>query len=128
MIMGLFGSLFGDKKLKAALNVLMAEYTYDRLNEEQRKNVDEVSREVMRRVGHGGHETLALFSMPRESQYGVYALAMKQLGIKPAVPGEDWKLLGNPLSEDAQDEVAQEKANEYLKEKYGIDIYGYEDD
>ncbi len=122
--MAIFGGLIGGKKFKAALNVLMAEYTYERLTEQQQEQVDEISKQVMRMAGHSGHEMLALCVMPEELQYGVYALAMRQLGIKPAFPGEDWWLLGNPLSKDAEDEDAQEKAYEYLKAKHGIDIYG----
>ena len=121
--------IFGKStKFDAALNVLIAEYTYGRLSDEQRVTVDKFADQVMRRAGYGGHEALALFAMPRDLQFAVYALAMKELGIKPAIPGEGWRRLGNPFSEDAEDEEAQEQAYQYLIQKHGIDIYSDDED
>lgn len=127
--MGLFGKSPADKKFNAALNVVMAEVTYPQLSDEQRRKVDEFSEQIVSKTGHDGYEAVALFAMPRELHFAIYSLAMKKLGIKPAVPREDWRKCGNPFaSEVEEDEDALEQAYDYLKQEHSIDLYAFGED
>lgn len=115
------GSPKKSQNFDSALNVLMAEFTYARLDEEQRNRVDVMVEDVMRGAGYSGNELLALYAVPRELQFALYACAMQKLGIKPCIQGEEWRFVSNPFSESAWNEHAEEQAYQYLKEKHGID-------
>ena len=120
--MSLF-DLFSTRKRKfhAALTVLLAEYTFGHLTEEQRV---QVQASVLRVVERSGADPLTAFAMPHHHQYGLIAAVMKELAIPPAVPGEQWTVAGNPFAIGEHDEnfdAAMEEAHEYLKHK-GVDL------
>lgn len=109
------------RKFRAALTVLLAEYTFERLPEKQK---DQIQSSVRRVIERSGADPLAAFAMPRHYRYGLIAAALKEQGIPPAVPGEEWTLAGNPFAirEDDEDfDAAMEEAYAYLKAK-GVDL------
>lgn len=119
--MGLLDTLFGGSKFNCAMNVLMADYTFDRLSEPQKEAVQKRAQQLIRSAGS---DAIALYAMPHEMKMGFFLIAMREQGIKPAIAGEEWRSFGNPFSLKAADEEAQAKAHKFIKEKYGIDVYG----
>lgn len=112
------------RKFKAALTLILAEYTYSQLSDEKRKKVDEAVVQVIAASGDVA-PTLAYFAMPDEYRYGLIAAALKQLRIPPAVEGEEWSLMGNPFAvnfEDTGFDKAVEDAITYLQGK-GVNLY-----
>jgi len=121
-----FFDIFSTRKRKfqTALTILMAEYTYSGLSEELRKKIDD---EVVKILSLTDPESprLTYYSMPQEYRYGYIAAALKQMGIPPAIEGEKWTLIGNPISVDIEDpgfNKAVEEAIDYLLKK-GIKLY-----
>ncbi len=117
------------RKFQAALTMILAEYTYRGLSEEERQKVDEAVKEVVT-AAQPEAPTLAYYAMPEEYRYGLIAAALKQLGIPPAVPGEKWSLVGNPFSvnfDDPKFDKAVEDAIAYLQEK-GVELYPEDDE
>ncbi len=117
------------RKFKAALTLILAEYTYSQLWDERRQEVDEACIQV---VAASGTEApiLAYYAMPKEYRYGLIAAALKQLRIPPAVEGEEWSLSGNPFSvnfEDPDFNKAVEDAIAYLQDK-GVKLYPEENE
>jgi hypothetical protein len=111
--------LFSPRKRKyqAALTVLLAEYTFERLSDKQK---DQIQASVRRVVERSGAEPLAAFAMPHRYRYGLIAAALKEQGIPPAVPGEQWTLAGNPFmirEDDEEFDVAMSEAYAYLESK-----------
>lgn len=118
--MGLLDKLFGGNKFDAALNLVMTDYTYDNLPQAKRDAVFERAKIQMAKAGHAGEEVLVLAAMPYTLKLAFYMLAMKELGIQPAIPGESWRS-ANPFSSGAKDVDAQERAYEYIRQTHGID-------
>lgn len=128
--MSLFDALSPRKrKFQAALTMILAEYTYRGLSEEERQKVDEAVKEVVA-AAQPDTPTLAYYAIPEEYRYGLIAAALKQLGIPPSVPGEQWSLSGNPFSvnfDDPEFDKAVEDAIAYLQEK-GVELYPENDE
>lgn len=86
---------------KAALTLVLAEYTYSQLSEERQRKVDDT---VIDKLSASGIEkqtpTLAYYALPWAYRYGLVAAALQQLGIPPAVEGERWSVMGNPFFVD----------------------------
>jgi hypothetical protein len=123
--MSLFDAFSPQKrKFKSALTLILAEYTYSQLSDENQKKVDAAVKQV---VDASGAEapTLAYVAMPDEYRYGLIAAALKQLGIPPAVEGEEWSLSGNPFAvnfDDPEFSKAVDEATKYLQQK-GVSLY-----
>ena len=112
------------RKFKAALTLILAEYTYSQLSDEKRQQIDEAAEQVVAASGTVA-PTLAYYAMPEEYRYGLIAAALKQLGIPPAVEGEEWALSGNPFAvefDDPEFDTAVEDAIKYLQDK-GVNLY-----
>ena len=114
-------------------------YTYQNLGDEDRKRIHSHAAQIVLNAlpsRSPGSEMLGVrrdddaflssfsFSNLREDlQHGVYVVAMRKLGVKPAIPGERWRRLKNspniyvPLDIDAQKD-----AETYLLESHGIDV------
>lgn len=109
-------------RYKAASNVLLAKYTFDRLPEsDQQFVIDEVAR-IMAGARHPIQDpqgTLALLS-PAE-RCGFYALAMASLGIEPKI-GKGWYDVRNPAAQiiGAHREIAT--VRHQLRSRYGVDV------
>lgn|SRR5690606_4005542 len=117
--MGLFDLLSPRKrKFNAAVTILLAEYTYARLSEEDSRRVDDMVTQALSDFGQP-HSTLTYLAMPDTIRYGFIAGALKRLGIPPALPGESWSALtGNPFSfNEAEDADVMEEAYNYLSKK-----------
>ena len=117
--MGLFDLLSPRKrKLNAAITILLAEYTYERLSEEDSRRVDDMVTQILSDSGQL-HSTLTYFAMPHAIRYGFIAGALKRLNIPPALPGQSWSnLSGNPffINESEDNEIMDEAYN-HLKQK-----------
>ena len=120
--MGLFDRLSGKtRRFQAALTVALAEYTWDQLSEEQKDAADDV---VNRMMATAGIDRLQFHAMPVQYRGGLIAAAIREIGIQPAVQGEEWTISGNPFAigpDDGEFPELLAEANEYLRRK-GIDV------
>jgi hypothetical protein len=111
---------------KAALTLVLAEFTYRQLSEEQQRKVDDTVIDMIDRSGTEKQTpTLAYYALPEAYRNGLIAAALKQLGIPPAVEGERWSFMGNPFFVDFADprfDSAIKDAVKYLRGK-GVKLY-----
>lgn len=117
--MGLFDLLSPRKrKFNAAITILLAQYTYERLSEEDSRRVDDMVTQILSDSGQQ-HSTLTYYAMPDAIRYGFIAGALKRLNIPPAVPGQSWRnLSGNTFFfDETEDNEIMEEAYNYLKQK-----------
>lgn len=105
--MGLF-DLFTNKterNAQVALTVVLAEYTFDALTPDQKDKVQDAVKRFMER---NGRRYLEVFTLPHHHHWGLFASAMQELGINPILPGERWKMAGNPFAIGEADDDFQE--------------------
>ena len=83
---------------KAAMNIVLGKYTYDLLDEQTKTKVREKVNEIATRNGWRSHDIEIKRS--EASKFGCYALAMAELGIKPAAPqvANNWNFVKNPFT------------------------------
>jgi len=117
--MGFFSKLFGGSNFNAAVNVVLAMYTNDKMTPDERGAVGDKEVTLLQDVGIDYVEFGAAFD--KYKRYGFQAFAMHHMGVKPAVSGTAWRDVGNPLNYDLVEDDAK-KAVDYIKTKYGIDI------
>lgn len=104
----------------AVRNSFLAKYTFDRLTEDQQQKVQEQTEELIIRGGGGiqisGHYEMVMYSF--------YALGMGELGIAPALPGEKWDYVKNPLLgvHGAKSQIQAIKHQIENKHKVSIDL------
>jgi hypothetical protein len=107
------------QKYRAALNVLMAKHVFEKLSLAQRNTVVGRAQEIVKAGGIG--DWLDLERTEPKKRYGVYALAMAELGIEPPDKSMGWNLVRNPfivlMDGDKQIEVARQALREV-----GIDV------
>lgn len=121
----------------------MAVVTFQRLSDEDRDRVEAKikknfsvtirQKEAQLSSFYGSSEIgieeseLPCFSDFREDvQEGMLVVAMRSLGIKPAIPGERWRRLNNSFATFAYlDLDAKGDAERYLLENHGIDIHTF---
>lgn len=105
-------------KYSAARNALLAQHTFYSLdNDDARSRVTAKARELS---GLSALEMEATLSFAQ--LYGLYAFAMNTLGLEPALTGERWFAVGNPLRalQGADQEIAS--ARRYFQKKYGLSL------
>jgi hypothetical protein len=111
----------GDR-LFAAQNALLAKYTFSKLDLDKKNEVINKTCEILKRGGIEGDSRI-IEEMIEKVRYSFYALAMDEIGIKPAFPNEKWWAnIKNPF-------VALIKADKEIKtiqslysKMYGVEI------
>jgi hypothetical protein len=110
-------NLASNKRVDAALNVLLAKHAFSRSSTDEQERIALRTRELM-----AGRGQAAEFQ-GEVDRYGWYALAMKELGISPGVEGfKDWKAIGNPSTAISAGDPLLRTAAFLLKRKCGIDV------
>jgi hypothetical protein len=147
--LGLFG---GNKEFDAAVNTLMAIVTFHGLSDEDRERVeteakrampdllgikepDQIGAELKNAVSNPEMiDTMHIQKTPiprlsnlqEDARHGVYVVTLRNLGIKPAIPGERWRRVRNALGMFMNlDLDAKRDAEIFLEEKYGIDLNAF---
>lgn len=115
------------EKYIAALNALVAKYTLETLGEEQKRQVDDRILDLLLLSGIRRGRARHYRSMLRETQYyGMAAIAMAFLGIRPALPGslfkERWAHVVNPLVSLTNAEREIETASNEIQRKHGVQV------
>jgi hypothetical protein len=107
------------KRHGAAFNVLLGKYTYSLLNESDKKKVEYRTAEILNQAMRGRFRE---FNSETE-RYGWYALAMRELGIPPAVEQYPrWNLVPNPFAAILPGDPALTNVSAYMKAKFGIEV------
>jgi hypothetical protein len=109
-----------NRRFNAAVNAVMASYTYEHITDAQRLSVDAAVEPLMQRAGYAGQETLAFLAAPIDLQLAIWAAAMKRLSIEPALPGERWRDVNNPFEQDIYDDEDEDRALSYLRLRHGL--------
>lgn len=107
------------RRTGAAFNVLLGKYTFLRLSDDQQKMVEARTAEILQQAMHG---SFGGFDAETD-KYGWYALAMNELGIRPAV--EDyptWNRVKNPFTAIFPGDPSLEKASAYIKRRFNVEI------
>ena len=103
----------------AAFNVLLAKHAYGLLDEVDQNKVKERAADILKRV------------MPRPptdfnsevEKYGWYALAMRELGIPPAlVQYSTWHVTRNPFMDVLPGDPAIDGVSRHIRDKFGVDV------
>lgn len=109
----------GFAKYSAAMNALLAKHTFDLLPAADQQRVIERAKQIITMGGATGDR---LASLAAQEKFGFYALAMAELGIRPAIPGQEWTHVRNPfvalLRADSQIKAAQRG----LERTHGVKI------
>jgi hypothetical protein len=96
----------GMKRQRQILNILYANYTFQQLNGDEKNAVIAVASNILHKGGvHNARERLEGFNDLQ--RYGVYALAMAELEIPPAIGKYTWSYIPNPIviSEKIEKEI-----------------------
>lgn len=119
----------GFKRFRAVVNAMNGKITYQRLTEEERRNVDLQARMLYASGGAApsgdallkASEAADTFKDYNEFElYSLYSMAMADGYIQPATP-EPWDPPANPFSLRIKDaDVA--KATRHFKVNHGIDV------
>lgn len=100
----------------AANNVILAKHTISQLLESDRLRVHDRAVEIIDRSG--GRFTRFT---EETSQYGWYALALCELGIPPAMPGEkDWLCVRNPYIAISPGDPMLKAVSEFYRKRHGV--------
>jgi hypothetical protein len=106
------------KRNNAANNVILAKHTFSQLSESDRQRVHNHAVEIINRSG-------GKFTRFTEetSQYGWYALALAELGIPPAMPGEkDWLYVSNPFIAISPRDPMLKVVSEFYRKRKGVKV------
>ncbi len=106
------------RRYSAALNVVLAKVTFERLLPTKQAEVNSKAHEILARLMTRPPETFET----EVHRFGWYALAMAELGIQPAFEEPRWILIPNPFLAVVPGDPAFKRIVKYLKRKYGIDI------
>ncbi len=85
----------GFNKYRAAMNALLAKHTFSVLGPSEQLRVVNQAKQILV-AGRAGDGSM-LDRAPDREKFGFYALAMAELGIQPALPGQEWSLVRNPF-------------------------------
>ena len=116
----------GSVKNSAVQNAFLAKYTYQQLSDSQKQEIKKQTLDILRRGGMLGEDFEDMCEMLR---FSFFALAMNELGIKPALSTEEWHYVNNPnmalLNSDHQVEVT--KKSLLKKHNVSIEMEGFKD-
>lgn len=108
-------------KYRAALNALLAKYTYQSLDLETQQKVKKQTEKIL---SAGGFRDAAeeLARLEERERYGFYALAMAELGIPPSLPGEHWQFIKNPYVAllNAENQIGAAKI--HFQKSHGVEV------
>lgn len=106
------------KRFSAAMNVILAKYTFSCLSESERLRVERRAEEILHRLLKGRFNGY----WGEVDRFGWFALAMAELGIQPSVNGERWSYVRNPFFAVSFGDRVFSRICEYMKRKHGIEI------
>ncbi|MDH5546136.1 MAG: hypothetical protein OEZ43_11115 [Gammaproteobacteria bacterium] len=106
------------RRYNAAMNVIMARYTFDRLNRNQQAQIKEVAQQLVKQRGLNiegyAHDV---------ERYGWYAQAMRQLSIPSKLPeNPKWHVIANPTKALKRRDFLIGFVSGLVKQHYSIDI------
>jgi len=106
------------RRYYAAMNVLMARYTFDRLPRPEQETVKEEAKSMVqarRQKAQGyAHDV---------ERFGWYALAMKTLKIASQLPeNPNWYAISNPTKALKKDDMFLRLAKLMVRQNYGVEI------
>ncbi|MDX2251743.1 MAG: hypothetical protein NW202_05630 [Nitrospira sp.] len=123
--MGLLGRIFGIPSFAGSTNALLVELTLPTLTDPQRAALKARAIEFLQNISSPGmspETALAgLNQASRMTQLNVLALAMKELGYKPALSSERLRKVQDPFAPDLVNEQALRAVARRLKWKYGVE-------
>ncbi len=137
VVAGIVVALYLWRKLRlaqarhaAAVNVLLAKYTFPRLSDSDKQEVLDTTLHIIERSGGGPALAGAVerygssLKFDNEAvEYGWYALSMAELHIPPALPDiHAWNFVKNPYFAIAPTDKMIKHVSKYLKNKYSIEI------
>lgn len=107
-----------NRRLNAAMNVVLAKYTFERLSAPQRSQVELRAQEILLKCGFQGYE----FNGDIE-KFGFYAIAMHELDIDHGMEGyPGWNIVQNPFLAVLPNDPAFKVAVYAVKQRTGSDI------
>ncbi len=123
--MGLLGRIFGIPSFAGSTNALLVELTLPTLTDPQRAELKARAIQFLQNISSPGmspETALAgLNQASRMTQLNVLALAMKELGYKPALSSERLRKVQDPFAPDLVNEQALRAVARRLKWKYGVE-------
>lgn len=123
--MSFFSRLFGMPSFAGSTNALLIELTLPALTDPQRAELKTRVLEFLQNTGAldtSPETALAqLNAASRISQLNLLAIAMKELGYKPALPTERFRKIKDPFAPDLVDEHALRAVARRLKWAHGVE-------
>jgi len=111
----------GDR-LFAAQNAFLAKYTFSTLDPDKQNDVINKTNEILQR---GGIEETSekIKEMTERIRYSFFALAMDEIGIKPAFEKEEWWAnIKNPFIALINADREMKNIQSLYRKMYGVDI------
>lgn len=88
----------GSIKQSAVQNAFLAKLTFSKLNEQEKKDVQDKTIEILVRGGMNNEYALEFFhGLSELYQFSIMAMAMAELNIQPCLPNETWHYVERPL-------------------------------
>jgi len=123
--MGLLGRILGIPSFAGSTNALLVELTLPTLTDLQRAELKVRAIQFVQNISSPTVPTetalAGLNQASRMTQLNVLALAMKELGYKPALASERLRRVQNPFAPDLVNEQALRAVARRLKWKYGVE-------
>lgn len=123
--MGFFSKLFGMPSFAGSTNALLVELTLPTFTDPQRAELKVRVIEFMQNVGSLGMSSetalVNLNQASRITQLNLLAIAMKELGYKPALTTERLRKIRDPFAPDLVDEHALRAVARRLKWAHGVE-------
>ncbi|MBH0198207.1 MAG: hypothetical protein HP497_02160 [Nitrospira sp.] len=123
--MSLLVRIFGIPSFAGSTNALLVELTLPTLTDLQRAELKARAIQFLQNIsspGMSAETALAdLNQASRMTQLNVLALAMKELGYKPALSSERLRKVQDPFAPDLVNEQALRAVARRLKWKYGVE-------
>lgn len=123
--MGLLGRILGIPSFAGSTNALLVELTLPTLTDLQRAELKVRAIQFVQNISSPTVPTetalVGLNQASRMTQLNVLALAMKELGYKPALASERLRRVQNPFAPDLVNEQALRAVARRLKWKYGVE-------
>lgn len=123
--MGLLGRILGIPSFAGSTNALLVELTLPTLTDPQRAELKLRAIQFLQNISSPGmspETALAdLNQASRMTQLNVLALAMRELGYKPALSSERLRKVQDPFASDLVNEQALRAVARRLKWKYGVE-------
>jgi len=123
--MGFFSTLFGMPSFAGSTNTLLVELTLPSLSDPQRTELKTRVIEYLQNTGSlGTSPETALAQLnhaSRITQLNLLAIAMKELGYRPALSTERFKKIHDPFAPDLVDEHTLRAVARRLKWAHGVE-------